>query len=232
MSVGHRDYAFDVWEDRRGDRRCSALMLAALVACAACIAGAGASAQTLDSTPSLTDVPRTDDPRTPAGSWYVVGNGTVDRFAGFHDRFALGETERQRVSLGLTFSNGGAGRAFDFTASAPGDDRTGDDRFTFLVSGAYDWHTGTIVTPRFMAGVGVSYLNLETGAAGVRQDTDGGQDVAPAMQVGFGADVAISSSLDLSAEYRASYRGAGDNSSAERETQIDQKFMLGAKIRF
>lgn len=184
------------------------------------------------------DAPAGDD-RT--GAWYVVGDlgedmargqSNLDGFAGFDDRLVVGEDERRRVTLGLTFSNAEADRTLSFTAPTPASDADGEDRFTFLVSGAYDWHTGTIVTPRFMAGVGISYLDPDVVPARIRQDGTGDGDLAPAMQVGIGADVAISGTLDLSAEYRASVRGATETGRAESDPQVDQKFMIGARIRF
>ncbi|WP_281685205.1 hypothetical protein [Thalassobaculum salexigens] len=173
----------------------------------------------------------------PPAAWYVVGNfdrddhTEIDRFVGFDDRRVLADEGTRGMGLGLTFSNAEAERTLSFTA--PSTDLGGDaeDRFTFLVSGAYDWHTGTIVTPRFMAGVGVSYLDSNAVPTRLRQDGGAGGEMAPAMQVGIGADVSLSASLDLSAEYRASVRGAAD-SGVEQEPQLDQKFMIGARLRF
>jgi opacity protein-like surface antigen len=175
----------------------------------------------------------------PAGAWYVVGDiegqgarAPLDRFAGVDDRFGVDDAESPRVALGVTFSNGAADRVMDFTAPSPTEGEDIEDRFTFLVSGAYDWHTGTMVTPRFMAGVGLSYLDPTANGTRIRQDDADRSNVAPAMQLGIGADVTISNSLDLSAEYRASFRGGVEYGGAERDQQLDQKFVLGAKIRF
>lgn len=195
---------------------------------------APAGAQTLDTVPSL----QTSKNEPSAAAWYVVGdvdradNDAVTGFAGFDDRLVIGDADRRRVALGLTFSNAEADRTLDFTAPSPVLDSDAEDRFTFLVSGAYDWHTGTIVTPRFMAGVGISYLDPSTAPTRMRQDGSPGTDVTPAMQVGIGADVAISGALGLSAEYRASVRGATEAGGAEQDPQVDQKFMIGAKLRF
>lgn len=198
---------------------------------AALMIAAPASAQ------DLTGSQEADQP----GAWYVVGDigaqgaqvgSPVDGFAGFDDRLVAGDEEQRRVALGLTFSNAAADRALSFTAPSPSVDPNSEDRFTFLVSGAYDWHTGTVVTPRFMAGVGISYLDPDAAPTRLRQDGSEGGTVAPAMQVGIGADVAVSSSLDLSAEYRASVRGGAEAGRTEYEPQVDQKFMIGAKIRF
>lgn len=192
------------------------------------------AAQTVDNAQALTIAA----PEAPAASWYVVGDiehaegGGVEGFAGFDDRLVIGNEARRAVGLGLTFSNAEANRTLSFTAPSPVLQGDGEDRFTFLVSGAYDWHTGTIVTPRFMAGVGVSYLDPNTVPTRLRSEDAPGSDIAPAMQVGIGADVAISSSLDLSAEYRASVRGAAETGGVEQNPQLDQKFMIGAKLRF
>lgn len=191
--------------------------------------------QTLSNTPAPGTAAASSD--TPPAAWYVVGSfdrdsqSDIDGFVGFDDRHVLADEGAGGVGLGLTFSNAEPDRTLSFTA--PSTDLGGDaeDRFTFLVSGAYDWHTGTIVTPRFMAGVGVSYLDPNAVPTRLRQDGGAGGEMAPAMQVGIGADVSLSSSLDLSAEYRASVRGAAEPG-ADPEPQVDQKFMIGAKLRF
>ena len=193
--------------------------------------------QALSSSPAQTGV-ATATSETPTAAWYIVGNlgrgtpASSDSYSGFNDRQVLADEGRGGVGLGLTFSNGESDRSLSFTA--PSTDIGGDtgDRFTFLVTGAYDWHTGTIVTPRFMAGVGVSYLDPDALATRVRQESGSSSDMTPAMQVGIGADVSVSSAFDLSAEYRASVRGAGDPGSNEQDPQLDQKFTIGAKLRF
>jgi len=216
-------------------RRGRAIWIAALAVAAVWAPGV-VDAQTVSS-----ETLETSRAAQPPASWYVVGDidrttglgapSAIDAFAAFGDRLMVGDEERRRIALGLTFSNTEADRALTFTAPSPSLDGDAEDRFTFLVSGAYDWHTGTIVTPRFMAGVGVSYLDPDATPSRL-SDGHQGSDVTPAMQVGIGADVAVSGALDLSAEYRASVRGASDTNDTERDPQVDQKFMLGAKIRF
>ena len=194
-----------------------------------------ASAQTLTPAQSLTatPAPTVEAAEGPTAAWYVVGgfgrneSGTMDFGNGFDDRSVLPGVG---TGLGVTFSNADPDQTLSFTA--PAMDGESEDRFTFLVSGAYDWHTGTIVTPRFMAGVGVSYLDPNPVPMRLRQGVGAGSDMTPAAQVGIGADVSISTSLDLSAEYRASVRGATDTGGVEQDPQVSQKFMLGAKIRF
>jgi opacity protein-like surface antigen len=210
---------------------------AATVSVMLCLTGQ-AGAQTLARPQPLTQPQMlTGTADAPPAAWYVVGNfdrsghDEIDGFVGFDDRRVLADEGAGGVGLGLTFSNAEADRTLNFTA--PSTDLGGDseDRFTFLVSGAYDWHTGTIVTPRFMAGVGVSYVDPNAVPTRLRQDGGAAGDMAPAMQVGIGADVSLSSALDLSAEYRASVRGGADPGS-QQEPQVDQKFMIGAKLRF
>ncbi len=170
-------------------------------------------------------------------AWYVVGDidhrgaAVADVSGGYADRMAPGDDVEQ-VSLGLTLTNATTSHPLGFGSQAPGAGPDDQDRFTFLVSGAYDWQTGTIVTPRFMAGVGLSYYDADAPSGrNVSALSDGGE-MAPAMHLGLGADFAITGSLGLSAEYRAFYRGATEVGGTERDPQIDQKFMLGAKIRF
>lgn len=222
----------------------SSAVSVAAVSATLCLA-TPADAQTLTPSQTLSSTPASDGSTSaaaamnaPPAAWYVVGNfdrqnhSEMDGFVGFDDRHVLADEGARGVGLGLTFSNAQAERTLRFTA--PSTDMGGDseDRFTFLVSGAYDWHTGTIVTPRFMAGVGVSYLDPNAVPTRLRQDSGAGGEMAPAMHVGIGADVSVSSSFDLSAEYRASVRGATDPGGTEPEPQVDQKFMIGAKLRF
>lgn len=188
-----------------------------------------ASAQALD--------PAVAEP--PEAAWYVVGDvagddwpAALDRFAGFGDRLAIGDEGGRSVAVGLTFSNADAGRILSFSTPTPVLGEDSEDRFTFLVSGAYDWHTGTIVTPRFMAGVGVSYLDPSGGQNRVRSQGIPTVDLAPAAQLGIGAEVSISEAFDVNAEYRASVRGVSDSAGSDTGPQVDQKFMIGAKIRF
>ena len=169
-------------------------------------------------------------------AWYVVGDvdtrfaAPSDRLDPYSDRLVTGQNE-ERVALGLTLTNRAAD-SLNLVAPTPAPSQASGDRFTFLVSGAYDWHTGTIVTPRLMAGVGLSYLGTDPMTFRPPASTSDRSDLAPAMQLGIGADVAVTGSLDLSAEYRAFYRGGAEVGGTERDPQIDQKFMLGAKIRF
>lgn len=203
----------------------------------AMIAAVVAAPDTAAAQSALADTTVASDGPPPA-QWYVVGDigasrpAGIDRFAGFDDRLTAGDVDRGSTALGLTFSNAESDRVLHFTApsSVPGDQA--EDRFTFLVSGAYDWHTGTIVTPRFMAGVGVSYLDLDGTPTRLRPDRSPLGDLAPAAQVGIGAEVSISGALDLNAEYRASMRGNADTGRSDLEPQLDQKFTIGARLRF
>jgi len=171
-----------------------------------------------------------DDTALSDSSWYIVGDRISGSVPG-EDRLTADALTR-RVQLGLTYSNT-AGTEFLAVTSSPGAgivDETND--YSFLVGGAYDWRTGSIVTPRVMAGVGFSYLDQQgkpsdrTAAAGPRDD------VAPTLQLGLGADFEMGSSWDFTAEYRAFYRGATELDGRLGESEMSQKFMLGAKIRF
>lgn len=224
-------------------RRTSAASVAAVAALLCLALPAGAQTLTPSQALSSTPVPASPGNASVAtdaqpAAWYVVGNfdreahSEIDGFVGFDDRHVLADEGQRGVGLGLTFSNAEADRTLRFTAPSTDLGGGSEDRFTFLVSGAYDWHTGTIVTPRFMAGVGVSYLDPNGVPTRLRQDGGPGGEMTPAAQVGIGADVSVSSALDFSAEYRASVRGAADPGNPEQDPQVDQKFMIGAKLRF
>lgn len=178
---------------------------------------------------TATSVQAADENSLPESTWYVVG----DRF----DRTALGEDRltadalTQRVQLGLTYSNTPGTDVLAVTASPSTgvvDEITG---YSFLVAGAYDWRTGSIITPRIMAGVGFSYL--DQGRPSDRVATSGVRDdVAPTLQVGFGADFDVGDSWGFTAEYQAFYRGATELEGRLNDSEVSQKFVLGAKIRF
>lgn len=170
-----------------------------------------------------------EDTGTQQSSWYIVGD-RINGSAVGDDRLTADAFTR-RVQLGLTYSNTSGTDILSVTAPSSvmvADETTG---YSFLVSGAYDWRTSSIVTPRVMAGIGFSYLdqgrpNDRTAVAGSRDD------VAPTLQLGLGADVEMSSSWDFTAEYRAFYRGSTELDGYLGESEMSQKFLLGAKIRF
>lgn len=176
-----------------------------------------------------TSVQAADEKSLPESTWYVVGD-RLDRAALGEDRLTA-DALTQRVQLGLTYSNTPGTDVLAVTAS-PGtgivDETTG---YSFLVAGAYDWRTGSIVTPRIMAGVGFSYLDQgrpgdRVAASSVRDD------LAPTFQLGFGANFDVGDSWGFTAEYQAFYRGATELEGRLGDPEVSQKFMLGAKVRF
>ena len=169
------------------------------------------------------------DDKVPAATWYIVG-GPEDGPAVRGDR--LGLDSRPRADFGVTFSGVSAGDVITFTSGATSPGAEHDDRYSFLVSGAYDFETGTMVTPRIVGGVGLSYLGA--GAAGRLTDADptARSDMAPTARIGLGADFELGNYLAVSAEYSAMYLGETEREGRLGESRLDQKFTVGAKVRF
>lgn len=172
-----------------------------------------------------------DRPDSDPGKWYIVGSPGGGGTGLSEDRLDLDEG-RQPVEFGLTFSRSAGHDLLAFTSGHSQSASAGQDGYSFLLSGAYDWRTGTVITPRVMAGVGVSYLEPGVDVGGTAIDPGSADDVAPTLQLGFGADIDIIGNWALSAEYRAFYQGATQLDGRVGEERLDQKFLLGAKIRF
>gem|GEM_PF-737695 len=162
--------------------------------------------------------------------WYIVG-GPEGAPANYGDRLTA-VSRPSRVDVGVTLSRLSPADVIAFTSgsTSPGAERAGG--YAFLVSGAYDFDTGTLVTPRIVGGVGVSYLGAERRSSSGTGDPTADQDMAPTAQIGFGADFDLGDTWALSAEYRAMYLGETERPGSLGESRLDQKFTVGAKIRF
>lgn len=162
-------------------------------------------------------------------TWYIVG-GPEAAPAGYAERPAP-TSPLSRIDVGVTLSRLSPAHAITFSSGgAPGE--AADAGHAFLVSGAYDFDTGTLVTPRIVGGLGVSYLGAGYGISPGAGDPTGRQDMAPTAQIGFGADFDLGDTWALSAEYRAMYMGETERPGSLGESRLDQKFTVGAKIRF
>lgn len=180
------------------------------------------------------------DDKTPAATWYIVGG--AEHGAAVSGE-GVGRDSRPRgvdfgiTVAGVTFSGASyagiaAGDVITFTsgATSPGVDEP--DGYSFLVSGTYDFETGTLVTPRIVGGVGVS--SVGAGAAGRLAPTDptARSDMTPTARIGFGADFDLGDYWAVSAEYSAMYLGESEREGRLGESRLDQKFTVGAKVRF
>lgn len=178
----------------------------------------------------IASAPALADGETSKQTWYIVG-GQADAPFGDSDRLGLGEATRH-VDFGVAFSNAPSTNLIQFaTGRATARDERGDG-YTFLISGAYGFDTGTLVTPRIIAGAGLSYF--DPASTGIRAPSDPavGEGLAPTMHIGFGADFDIGARWAVSAEYRASYQSETQREGRLGEARLDQKFTLGAKLRF
>lgn len=165
-----------------------------------------------------------------APTWYIVG-GPQDAPSDYDDRLSLGGRPA-RVEIGVSFSRLTPADVITFTTGSASPRAEPDGSYAFLVSGAYDFDTGTLVTPRIVGGVGVSYLGAERPSGLVAVDPTASREIAPTAQIGFGADFDLGDTWAVSAEYRAMYLGETERPGALGESRLDQKFTVGAKIRF
>lgn len=161
-------------------------------------------------------------------TWYIVGGAEeLPEFGVPSD-----DSPRFRADLSVTFSRITASDVIPFTSGSTSPRAVGGDGQAFVVSGSYDFRTGTLVTPRIVGGVGLNYSGTQLpDGVGTSDPTDSGS-VAPTAHIGFGADFDLGNTWALSAEYRAFYLGESEAAGKLGESRLDQKFTVGAKIRF
>ena len=170
-----------------------------------------------------------DDGAYDSATWYIVG-GTEEV-----PEFGVpvgGNPPGFRADLSVTFSRVSAGDVIPFTSGATSPRAVGGDGQAFVVSGSYDFQTGTLVTPRIVGGVGLNYSGSQFGGGAAASDPTDRGGVAPTAHIGFGADFDLGNTLAVSAEYRAFYLGESEAAGQLGESRLDQKFTVGAKIRF
>ena len=176
------------------------------------------------------------DPEAP--SWYVVAafepqSPTRGTAAGGANGQSLSVDALMSQSLEIDFNYGRGNEPGVITFS----DGTGilgpsTGAYTVMLSGSYDVSTGTALTPRVLAGVGVSSLDGTAGIGLPKQDLTRSDDLTPTFQFGVGADYAISDNWAFTAEYRAFYQGGSERETEPVDPQVSQRFTIGAKIRF
>ncbi len=177
------------------------------------------------SLPALADSSNED-----SATWYIVG-GPEDVPSNYGDKLAIG-SRPARIDFGVTFARTPSRDLVNFTSGPTSPRSEGDAGYAFLVSGAYGIETGTLVTPRIVGGIGVSSLGIRPDRAPGDGDPTTRQEMAPTALIGFGADFDLGDSWALSAEYRAMYLGETEQDGRLTESRLDQKFVVGAKIRF
>lgn len=170
-----------------------------------------------------------DDQKSPSAAWYVIG-GPDDNAKTYRDHLNF-DLRASRVDFGVVFSEVSGSGVMPFTSgpTSPGSERVNGQ--ALMVSGTYDFETGTIVTPRIVGGVGVSYLGLGGSASAISDPTMADQ-MAPTAHIGFGADFDLGDTWAVSAAYQAMYVGENDREGRLGESRVDQKFVVGAKVRF
>lgn len=161
--------------------------------------------------------PALADDAVPGARWYIVGGPEAAAAGTTPDR-------RARADFGIT-----VGDMITFTAGDAAADADPADGYALLVSGSYDFETGTLVTPRIVGGVGVAAPGAGRLAGTDPTATPG---MAPTARIGFGADFDLGGIWGLSAEYSATYLGDSGQQGQLSESRLDQKFTVGAKVRF
>ena len=173
---------------------------------------------------------RADDRNATPGAWYVIG-GYDDNAKSYREYLNFG-LRASGADFGVVFSQVTGNGVMPFTsgATSPRADRV--DGQALMVSGTYDFETGTIVTPRIVGGLGVSYLGLGAGGAMATADPTIAEPMAPTAHIGFGADFDLGDTWAVSASYQAMYVGENDREGRLGESRLDKKFVVGAKVRF
>lgn len=162
-----------------------------------------------------------------AATWYIVGS-PADQPG--DDRIGLHGAPRS--DFGVAFAGVAAGDVITFTSGATSPGAEHDDGYSFLVSGAYDFETGTMVTPRIVGGLGLGYPGVGGAGRLAGSDPTASAEMTPTARIGFGADFDLGNYWAVSAEYSAMYLGETQREGRLGESRLDQKFTVGAKVRF
>lgn len=160
-----------------------------------------------------------DDAKSGA-TWYIVGGPEVSLAE------QLGLERQSRADFGIS-----VGDMMTFTPGSVVPSGQPGEGYSLLLSGSYGFETGTLVTPRVMGGLGVSYPGgAAGGTAGIDPTVTPG--MTPTARIGFGADFDLGGPWGFSAEYSATYLGEAERQGQPSESRVDQKFTVGAKVRF
>lgn len=167
---------------------------------------------------------RADDSGSKPSTWYVVGG--PDGEAAPKNRGSALDLILRHVDVDVSRARLTSNAPIAFTSGATS---PLSDGYAFFVTGVYDFDTGTLVTPRIVGGIGVGYRGA---AAFGAEDPTSAEMMSPGAQIGVGADFDLGDNWAVSAEYRAMYLGETERDGRIGESLLDQKFTVGAKIRF
>lgn len=174
--------------------------------------------------------------------WYIVGAfdrpTAPERRLGAgqpNDRLAVDDLMSRQLRIDFNYGGGDHANVLSIIESESGQGASGlsgTGGYTMMFTGSYGLRTGTAITPRVSAGVGLS-SRVEGGGVGLpSQDLGRADAVAPAFQLGLGADYEVTDNWAFSAEYRAFYEGATESETRTFDPRLSQQFTVGAKIRF
>lgn len=176
--------------------------------------------------------------------WYIVGSfdhpTAPQRRAGAgraDDLLAVDDLMSRQLRIDFNYGGGDQANVLSITEGESGQGATGlsgTGGYTMMFTGSYGLRTGTSITPRVSAGVGLS-SRIDGGGGGVglpSQNPGRADAVAPAFQLGLGADYEVTDNWAFSAEYRAFYEGATESETRTFDPRLSQQFTVGAKIRF
>lgn len=166
-------------------------------------------------------------------SWYFLGaetdrNGLVEADSAFksnaRDRRGLDEFRAgERYTFSFRYSDLGAPTGQIGLGRGP-DPYGNGDVLSIYFDHAFDTLGDSGVRPHMVAGLGFAY-----GTGLDRQD-----EMAPALELGFGASYSINENWDFFTEYRAFYTGHAEPRLRSQDdiSGFAQNFMLGARLRF
>ena len=172
--------------------------------------------------------------------WYVVGEIEFQPSTRFDvgtrdDGLQVNDLMSRRLAVDFNYGGQGHANVLSITEGgrigSPGPGReTGG--YEVMFSGSYDVRTGTAITPRISAGIGMVSRQDSGGRRVPSADPTRADDVVPALELGLGADYAVTETWGFSADYRAFYHGASNTETGPVDPQVSQQFTVGAKIRF
>jgi opacity protein-like surface antigen len=185
---------------------------------------------------SILDVPAlAQEADSKEATWYFIGDSNSQWSRTDREPFlSLGEQEAtvSRHEFLLTLSDDANPERLRFTAGQSLDLTGRNETYTCLVNRSFDWSNASPITPHFMAGVGMTYTD-DQGAANLTGGDTGEATWRPALQFGFGASYAISTSLALVAQYRALMVGTDSlNLDGDTDRGFTQNFLIGARLNF
>lgn len=187
----------------------------------------------------MTGMALAEDAATTDSNWYFIGDSDSP-LARLDERLRdpfltseIADAGAPRYEFVLTLSDDSDPDRLRFTSGQSYGISGRSEMYTFLLNRSFDFVNDSPITPHFMAGLGMTYID-DLGVANLAQRSGRGNAAwKPAMQFGVGASYDISSSWALTAQYRAFFVGTDAFvTDDQRDGLFSQDFMIGARLRF